>query len=574
MLKKLYQASFLNKLGLVLITFGTFIWSLTMVKSGLTYSYGMGFWGPNGHDGVWHISLIQSLSEGSWRMPVFAGEDIKNYHIGFDLAVAVLHKITLIPIVNLYFQAVPPILAFLIGFFSYKFVYFWKKSHIQAFWATFFVYFGGSWGWVITFLRNKDIGGESLFWAQQAISTLINPPFALSLVLIFAGLYYLVNGIQVEDKKHLIIATFIFGFLVQIKVYAMVLILLGLSVSGFWRFVKRKGVSLIKVAVGTLVISIILFSPTSRDITSTFLFKPFWFLEQMMSARDRFYWPRYAEAMTNYRLAGNLAKGVVAYLAAFAIFWAGNLGTRIIKEIAVFRWLKDWKKVSYLEIFFAVVIISGIAIPTFFVQSGTPWNTIQFMYYSLTFSGVLAGVWFGSWLESTRYRTKRYLAVIAVILLTLPTTAGTLKHYLPSRPPAKISNEEMEALAFLSKQPSGIVLTLPYDSVAAQAAVANPPRPLYLYESTAYVSAFSGKPVYLGDEVNLGITGYDWRARREKLFQFLRTSDINLAQEFLVQNKISYIYWLKGVYGGIRDDQNVVNKIFENSEIQIFKFSS
>src|SRR3989337_862297 len=85
--------------ALILILLGTIIWSLTMVKSGLVYPFGMGFWGPNGHDGIWHIALAESLAKGSWQMPVFAGEAIKNYHIGFDLILAMLHKLTFIPIV-------------------------------------------------------------------------------------------------------------------------------------------------------------------------------------------------------------------------------------------------------------------------------------------------------------------------------------------------------------------------------------------------------------------------------------------------------------------------------------------
>src|SRR3989344_5139651 len=84
----------------LLIMTGTIAWSLTMVKSGLIYSYGIGFWGPNGHDGIWHIALAESLSKGSWQMPVFAGETIKNYHIGFDLILAIIHKLTFIPPLN------------------------------------------------------------------------------------------------------------------------------------------------------------------------------------------------------------------------------------------------------------------------------------------------------------------------------------------------------------------------------------------------------------------------------------------------------------------------------------------
>src|SRR5258708_39179076 len=75
---------------ILLIILGTLSWSLTMVKSGIVYSYGAGFWGANGHDGIWHVSLINSLARGTFEMPVFAGAQIKNYHLGFDLLVALL----------------------------------------------------------------------------------------------------------------------------------------------------------------------------------------------------------------------------------------------------------------------------------------------------------------------------------------------------------------------------------------------------------------------------------------------------------------------------------------------------
>ena len=139
----------LNFKEISLILIGTLIWSLTMVKSGLVYPYGMGFWGPNGHDGVWHISLIESLSRGSLEIPIFAGEAIKNYHIGFDLLLAGLHVLTRIPAVNLYFQVIPPILALLIGALTYKLT--------KSLWSVFFVYFGGNWAWVLG-------KGESTFW--------------------------------------------------------------------------------------------------------------------------------------------------------------------------------------------------------------------------------------------------------------------------------------------------------------------------------------------------------------------------------------------------------------------------
>src|SRR3989304_538908 len=188
MLKKVYRLLSENKLLITLLISGCLIWSLTMVKSGLVYDYGMGFWGPNGHDGIWHIVVINGLSNGSLAIPIFAGETIKNYHIGFYILVAFILKLTGIPVVNLYFQIIPPVLAFFIGFFVYKFVYEWRGSKTQALLAAFFVYFGGGFGWIITLIQNRQISGESLFWGQQSLSTLINPPYALSLIVMMIGL--------------------------------------------------------------------------------------------------------------------------------------------------------------------------------------------------------------------------------------------------------------------------------------------------------------------------------------------------------------------------------------------------
>src|SRR3989344_3920644 len=177
MLKNLYQLFSLNKALVLIVFFGSLTWSLTMLRSGVSGQ----FWGANGHDGLWHVALANSLAKGSLEVPVFAGESLRNYHIGFDLLVAILHRITSIPIITLYFQVLPIVLAILIGSVSYLFVIRWRNSQIEAIWATFFTYFAGSWGW----LFGKQ---DSMFWSQQSITTLINPPFALSLVFLMIGL--------------------------------------------------------------------------------------------------------------------------------------------------------------------------------------------------------------------------------------------------------------------------------------------------------------------------------------------------------------------------------------------------
>ena len=531
---------------ILLIFLGALSWSLTMFKSDPCWfakcANGAGFWGPNGHDGIWHIALAESLSRGNLGIPTFAGGAIKNYHIGFDLLLALFHKITFIPINNLYFQILPPIFAVAIGLLVYKFVLVWTGSIRYTLYAVFFTYFGGSLGWVLG-------KGESAFWSQQAVSTLINPPLALSLIIILLGLIFLLKYQKTHTTYYLLLTTLFFGILIQIKVYAGILVLGALLISKNF-----------KVFLGTLAISLILFLPFNKNPQGLLVFQPFWFLETMMQFADRVGWAKFGEAMVNYKAGGMWTKGILAYMVALAIFIVGNFGTRII---FLFRKIK----LDSVGIFLYSIIAAGVIIPMFFLQKGTPWNTIQFMYYSLFFSGILAGI--------ALAKINTTLIYIIIVVLTVPTSILTLKDvYLPPRSPAMLSNSELSALSFLKGQPNGVVLTYPFDKVKAKEAENNPPRPLYLYESTAYVSAYSAKPVLLEDEVNLEITGYDWKSRRAEIEDWYRQPDQIKAREFLANNNIKYIYWLKGQRAYLGEGQLGIEKIFENKEVEVFVVKS
>ncbi len=534
---------------ILLIILGTLSWSLTMVKSGIVYSYGAGFWGANGHDGIWHVSLINSLARGTFEMPVFAGAQIKNYHLGFDLLVALLHNLTKIPVVNLYFQILPPILALLIGLTCYLFVYTLTRSERSSLWATFFVYFGGDLAWIF----NK---GESTFWAQQSVSTLINPPFALSLILIFLGGYFLVS-------KKPMLAILFFGILFEVKAYAGVLVLGSLLISSIHRYLFERKTDYFKIFLASSVLTFILFILLNRTSENVFIFSPFWFLQSLFNL-DRFSVLKLASAIANYNLSHNWLKLIPAYILAFVVFWVGNMGTRLLKEFEVIRKLKNFRQISALDIFITSMIITGALIPMLFVQKGTPWNTIQFFYYSLIFSAILAGC-------ALKNLKNKFVAII-IILATIPTTIITLKDvYIPPRPPAKISNSELEALYFLSRQNGGVVLTFPFDKSKADEAVNNPPRPLYLYDSTAYVSAYGNRPVFLEDEVNLNITDFNWRERRKEVEVFLNTLNQSEAKKFLKNNNINYVYLVKPQRAKLGEAQLGLDKIFENNEVNIYK---
>lgn len=547
---------------ILLIIIGSVSWSLTMVKSGLIYSFGMGFWGPNGHDGIWHIALINQLAKFSLDNPVFAGAKLTNYHFGFDFLAAMLHLITRIPVVNLYFQVLPPTMAILIGILTFQFVRKWVGSEKSAWWAVFFTYFGGSWGWLVNLLRHHNFGGESMFWANQSVYSLINPPYTLSLIFILYGLIKLLDYKKNKKLRDLVFCSLAFGLLAIIKIYAGLIILGGLAVAVLIsRLVyQQKDIALLKIFSLSLLITLVTFLPFNLRASSLLVFQPFWFLQTMLISTDRFYWPKLEQAGLAYLHRGQWLKWLAAEGLALAIFVFGNLGTRILVAGEIVYRLKQ-KVFSEMEIIFGSGLAISFLFPLLFIQRGTPWNTIQFFYYFQVFAGIFAGLWWGR----QKFRLQPIFSVL-LVLLTIPTSAATLYyHFWPSRPPARISIKELEALAFLKKQPDGVVLTYPYNENWRN--LFSDPKPLYAYETTGYVSALSNKPVFLEDEMNLEISGYGWNNRRNESLQFFLTG----SPSFLAGNKISYIYLLKGQDLMQKKKNLNLETIFENEEVKIYR---
>ena len=543
----------------VIVFLGSSFWSLTMVRSGLCFDKscvsGIGFWGANGHDGIWHLALIRSLASGSLENPVFAGEMIKNYHLGYDFILSLFYRFFGIEPSLLYFQIFPPILAILIGFLTFKLVFLLTKSKSAVFWSLFFVYFGGGFGWMVNLIREGRLGGDSMFWAQSSVTTLVNPPFAMSLVFLLLGLLFFDKYLKKGDLRLAFLTILFWGFLSQVKVYASILIILSLFPFLLVRRIIRRVIFILVLIVFLNIFVLVPFNEVSSSIVE---FKPFWFLETLMAFPDRLGWTKFYQAMTTYYLSGSYFKAFLFYFLAFLIFFFGNLGTRFLFLTRLIR------RFNFLDLFLFLIAFWGLLLPMFFVQKGTPWNTIQFFYYSLFFFGVFAGIEFSLIFS----RGKGFLKVIIVLFFTLPTTFTTMGHYLSHIPQSRIPQEELEALRFLSSLPSGRVLSLQIPGVAYDKY--DFPIPLYDYDSTSYVSAFSGQKVYLEDLVNLGITGYHYQDRLERVKAFIKFPDSKDSREFLKIAGIDYVYIVRR-QSFSEEKIKYLSKVFENERVLILK---
>ena len=554
----------------LLIIFGGGLFSTTMLRSGRLYDFGIGFWGPNGHDGIWHLALMNQIVEKiPPANPVFAGEVLKNYHWGFDFFAGLLTRVSPFNSCDIYFRVLPLTFAFLIGLLSYQLGKKLTGDKMVGFWFVFLNYFAGSFGWVVTLLREGKLGGESLFWSMQSVSTLINPPYAMSLIILLLGFL-----VWFEKRKHnqwywAIFLGLWFGLTAGIKAYGGILIALALF--GYWLFSRKKSLNFdliiwLTTAATSLLILFLLGVFSGRP---TLVFKPFWFTHSLIESLDKLYLPKLAILRIN--LAGNWFSWklpFLVFLEAFLIisFLVGNLGTRVIGFWEVARKVIK-KKTGDIDVLLFAFLFFSLLFPLFFIQRGTSWNTIQFFYYFL----FIVNYYFAQYLARVfeKKSLRAFFGLSFLLFLTIPTTISTLKGYFGYFPPSTLPYYEIQSLHFLKQQPDGIVLTSPYDGFKKSGV--DTPLPLYLYETTAYVSAFSGKTVFLEDEMNLEITGHSWRQRKEEVARFFTSKDKFWPRGFLLNNKIDYIYLVNDQKLPLQLGDLGLEMIFNNGQVKIYK---
>lgn len=541
---------------IILLILATFFQSLPLIRSGLMYDYGLAFWGPSGHDMIWHLALSQQAQNPlSIVHPTYSGETLQNYHPFYNILVNFFHQLTNIDYSLITFQVFPVLFSFLLAYLSYLLGKKLFKSHKAGLLLLFFNSFASSFGWIISFVKNRDFYGESTFWAMQSASNQSNPPYALSLIFILSGLLLLLNKPK-STLNYLLL--FLLSLLIPItKAYAAFLWFPLLFLFSLKPTLKKSQKSLLFFFV-TTISSYLVFSYYNSSSSSLFEFNPFWFVHTLIDSPDRLYLPK----LSSYRF--NLPSSIgprLLIIEAFslALFIIGNYALRLLalfksKEIA-----KDTKlrNLSLVSIFLFLI-------PLFFTQKGNTWNSIQFIYYSLFLFNIL--------LVNFLYQNKTKILLLVVIIITLIGNIGTYQSYFGNPAPASLPKSEVEALDFLKTQDKGVILSYPYDKEARKN-FQKAPLPLYAYETTSYISAYTGFTSYLADEMNLEISNYDWQSRRKASLDFFKQESEFEDRGFLVNNQIDYIYLINSQY-----DQNTLRltemsliPIYKNDKITVYK---
>lgn len=544
--KNLFQdriLSFLLLLGILTQGFINF-------PSGFLYEKGLYFWSSQGHDGIWHVALMEEIKKSfPPQNPIFSGEPLYNYHFLVDVLMGEFARIfPFLTSLDLYFRFFPVLFSFLIGISVFAFVSRWQNNRKIGYLAVFFTYFTGSFGYIVKFIKDGSIlGGETVFWASQINTILGNPPHAvaISLFTTFFLAFYLY--LQERKKFWFVISFLVASMLAGFKVSGGVVLLVGLgAAAGFELLFNRRFTTLL--LCGLLGISnFVTIKLMTRGAEGFLMFLPWWFVRTMIVSRLD--WMDLEFRRQHYLAQGTLKANlrvVQLELEAFLIFLVGNMGMRILgfyqlgqeviaKRFTIFK--------NQFEVMLLVSMITGFLIPMFFVQRGIIYNNIQFMQYFLLIFGFYAAIATYKFISGVKNGIFKILIMVVIIALSIPTVVGNLVEFYGKPPLSKITKEELLALDYLKSNSSSkdIILTMPFNKYL-YTKYPTQPWPNYAWYSTAYIPALASRTTYLSSEEQALITNYPMKERLEKMKTFFDRGDVEFNKKFLAEKNISYIY--------------------------------
>ena len=541
---------------------------VTIIPSGSHYCFnnlcGVYFWGAHGHDAIWHLGVAAvSFNHFPFIAPTFAGATLGSYNYLLDLVLFIFSKIG-VSVMVLYFKILPVVW---FGLLTYLLLKLSRKIHDSALFVfifLFFMYFSGSFSYVISFIHNRTIWGSSGLLSMQPLLSLTNLQFAFSIAILSSLLILIKN--EKTDYVHSVLLSILVVLNLALKFYAGVISFFLVAL--YFTFVvfksKRiasyfKNISLLIVL--SLIVIILFYRPGNLSTGGPpLIYSPFSTVYPLIEDRNLFY----LKDMTNARyFLDNLDKFsprlLIINVKILSLFLLLNFGTRIIGIVYIGIQIFT-KKLSQFELIVFLTTVFTMLLNILFIQKGVWWNTVQFSYYAFFLSNIFAAQFI--YMIFKKSRLFGVLLTCFVIVLTVPTSLDVIKTFTERPGHTYLPREEEKALKFLKRQPEGIVFSPLPSGTNNQS---SKQTPLSSLGDSSYITAFSGKQSFIADEIQLLLTGVNYQKRKISGQSWNCTTI----------RKVRYLYELNNSPIGDKLDacKGELKRIYSNSTVTIYRVS-
>jgi hypothetical protein len=525
-----------------------------IAPSGILKNNDLLFWSAHGHDGPWHIALMEEIKKGyPFQNPSFAGEKLVNYHFFSDIAPAIVSKYLPISNLDLYFRIFPFIYSLFLGASAFYLTKKITNSFSASIWAVVFTYFSGSFGYIIG-------KGESVFWATQPQSSSGNPPQIISNFLVLSSLYFLMSYLKSKNDKRLFaVCVLLLGTLVGFKVYAAVALLGAIGIAGLWQLIKDRKPHLILLSIVSGALAAIIYFPNTSGSTSFLIFEPWWYIRTMIVEPSRLNLLDWELRRQTYIFESNWKRVIYLEGVGFLIFFFGNLGMRFL---GIWEFIKS-------HIIFKTTIVISLILPLLFLQKGVASNTSQFLQYFVLLFGILSGI------AASKLTAKLKFLIPVIIILMIPTQLKLLTDFYgtpedPRPALAKVSSQELEALNYIKdvSEKDSVIVTPPYNQYLD---LKKEIPDIWDWFDTSYISAFSQRRTYFDDYEQADIMGYDINERTETKKKIFENEKVEEVKASFSQTNGNLLYYPKVLRPKVNPELLGLSKFFENEEIEVWK---
>ncbi len=537
-----------------------FLQMIMMFPSGTEFCIGakcgIHFWGVHNHDAMWHLEIAATAFKSfPFQVPTFSGAALSGYNVLMDLVLYIISFVGIPPIITL-FKIVP-----VLWFVSYTLVAIELARSVKndskfVALVLFLLYFADSFGYLLYLYHEGSLykGGQS--FSLQSMTALLNTQFALTLPLLMMQLVFLKK--KLFSPKYKILMGLLVFLSFGLKFYGGVVS----SVIAGWYIVEEfienrrfsdSTKSAVIIGISGALSILIFYNPFAAQTTgSVFTFSPFATVHSVIEAPDMLYKPDMVNARYYLYEHGWSPRLVYIELFSTMLYFFLNFGTRSFGIVYILG-KGILRKFSRFELYILFTVMIAFFLNIMLIQKGDWWNTVQFGYYAIFLSNIFLALLLYDLLASKR----KILMVLAgiIILLTIPSILRTLNSFA-SLDTSYISRKELDAMAFLKKEPDGVIFN---------SFIAHDGYSFLDYTYSGYVTAFTGKQTYLAHLGPLNIIGIDAKERNNRI----------LSNDCTVFNEVEYIYKVKAHKSEpLKICKKLVeqkyNTIYSNSEVVIY----
>jgi len=392
---------------------------------------------------------------------------------------------------------------------------------------------------------------------EDGAKFLVNPPRAISIVVLFVGLSLFLVWLKKKNFSLGLLTVFVLVSTIGFKVYTGFFVLTGLFGLLVF-FVIKRNFQFLVLFLAAIFLSAVIYFPVNKDagglyftglsLFENFIVQPWMMLDRLELAR-RIYLEHYSWLR------------VIQYEIIFAfIFIATVFGTKLIGL------LQTRKSLSLLPVELHIFLVPGIVISAilglFFQQYTGGANTFNFLVSVFIIGSIYTALACSYWINKL---PKGYIIFIIVLIL-ISTSPRVLQeafvniNKIQSREGFLIDSYELEGLQYLrEKTGKDSIILVDYKTFKVDA-------------ESPYVSFLADRPMFLSGLGNeLTAHGIDFSDRKADADVILTSHDPKTIRKNLVKNKINYIY-LSSIDGKLATEaSSFTKKVFQNPKIRILK---